>query len=147
MKLTNRWIASLNRSDELNQRIQTQKDPKTTNWRFLKPLLGALGPSLDRFGGGLGPLLGGLGPSWEGLGPLLGALGPSWDGLGGHLGTIRSQDRKKVAPGQWLAGSWGRFWLPKWVPKRPQIDPKTSAKSRRKMYRISIALGPVLDRS
>ena len=64
-----------------------------------------------------------------------------------HLGTNQSQDRKKVAPGQWSAGSRGRFWLPKWVPKRPQDDPKTSQKSRRKMHDFLIALGPVLDRS
>ena len=50
-----------------------------------------------------------LGSSWGDLGPLLGALGLSRDGLGSHLGTIRSQDRKKVAPGQWWSGSGGRF--------------------------------------
>ena len=72
---------------------------------------------------------------------------PSWDGLGGHLGTNRSQDRKPVAPSQWSSGSRGRFWLPKWVPKRPQDDPKTSQKSRQKMHDFLIALGPVLDRS
>ena len=67
--------------------------------------------------------------------------------LRSHLGTNRSQDRKPVAPTQWSAGSRGRFWLPKWVPKRPQIEPKTSQKSRQKMHHFFIALGPVLDRS
>ena len=65
----------------------------------------------------------------------------------GHLGTIKKHDRKKVAPSQWWSGSRGRFWLPKWVPKRPQDDPKTSLKSRRKMHHFFIALGLVLDRS
>ena len=81
-------------------------------------------------------LLGGswavLGGSWAALGGA--ALGPSWDGLGGHLGTIRSQDRKPVAPDRWSAGSRGRFWLPKLVPNRAQDDPQTSQKSRQKMH-------------
>ena len=66
-----RWIASLNRSDELNQRIQTPKDPKTTTQGLLKPLLGALGPSLEGLGGLLGRLEGVLGCSWA----LLGSFG------------------------------------------------------------------------
>ena len=75
------------------------------------------------------------------------ALGPSWDDLRGHLGTNQSQDRKPVAPGQWWSGSRGRFWVPTWVPKRPQDDPKTTQKSIQKMHDFLIALGPVLDRS
>ena len=33
-------------------------------------------------------------------------LGRSWS----HLGTIRSQDRKPVAPDQWSLGSWRPSW-------------------------------------
>ena len=40
-----------------------------------------------------------------------------------------------------------RFWSPKCDPKRPQDEPKTRQKSRRKMHDFLIALGPVLDRS
>ena len=122
----------------------SQDGSKTVPRGLRGGFLGRLGGVLGRSWGLLGPLwtvfwgsqaaLGRswalLGGSWGGLGPLLGALGPSWDGLGGHLGTMRSQDRKPVAPGQWSAGSRGRFWLPKWVPKRPQDDPQTTQKSR-----------------
>ena len=117
MKLTNRIgasnrrMASLKRSDELNQRIEPQNDPQAINWKFLKPLWGALGPSLYGLAvvsgcswevlGPLGRALGG------GLGPLLEALGTSWDGLGGHLGTNQAQDRNPDRPGSMSPNIWG----------------------------------------
>ena len=70
-------------------------------------------------------------------------MGRSWS----HLGTIRSQDRKPGRSTSMVFRVWGRFWLPKWVPKRPQDDPKTNQTSRRKMHDVLIALGSVLDRS
>ena len=73
-------------------------------------------------------------------------LGRSWS----HLGTIKQQDRnqdRKLPSGGNLSKHFGRFWLPKWGPKRPQIDPKTRQKSRRKMHHFFIALGAVLDQS
>ena len=90
MNELHRRSASIKRNDESNQRIEFKNDPKTTNSEFLKPLLGALGPSLVGLGGVSGC-------SWEVLGRLgrvlersWGLLGPLWEGLGGHLGTIRS---------------------------------------------------------
>ena len=71
----------------------------------------------------------------------------SWDCLGGHLGTMKQQDLNPDRPGSTAGNFLGRFWSPKWCPKRSQIDPKTSQKSRRKMHHFFIALGPVLDRS
>ena len=154
MNESNRRIEStnriVNRIDELNQQVASQNDlliaswaaktvprePKTPSRRLKSPPRPSKeGPRAPKSG----PR-----PPQDGPRPL---QEPSWDGLGGHLGTHQSQDRNPVAPGQWLAGSRGRFWLPKWVPKRPQDDPKTSQKSRRNMHHFFIALGPVLDRS
>ena len=70
-------------------------------------------------------------------------LGRSWS----YLGTIRSQDRKPDRSKSNSLTTLGRFGLPKWVPKRPQDDPKTSQKSIRIMHDFLIALGPVFCRS
>ena len=70
-------------------------------------------------------------------------LGRSWSHLGTKIINKTVQDRKFPM----LALFSGRFWLPKWVPKRPQDDPKTSQKSKQKMHHFFIALGLVLDRS
>ena len=42
------------------------------------------------------------------------------DGLDGHLGTIKQQDRKQDRPGPIWEKNMGRFWSPKWHPKRSQ---------------------------
>ena len=67
MNELNRRSASIKRNDELNQRIEFQKDLKTANSEFLKPLLRALGPSLA-----------GLGGSRAALGRFWAVLGGSW---------------------------------------------------------------------
>ena len=75
---------------------------------------------------------------------------PSWVGLGAILGPKNRKIEIKSAqdgPGSTGVNFLGRFWSPKCPPKRPQDEPKTSQKSRRKMHHFFIALGPVLDRS
>ena len=85
------------------------------------PLLGALGPSLD----GLGRV---SGCSWEVLGPLGRVLGGSWAALGGSWTLLGrswrpSWDhpiiRSKTSRSTSISPNFlGRFWLPKWAPKR-----------------------------
>ena len=150
MNESNRRIASLNRIDELNQQVASQNDPLIASWAAKTvprepktPSRRLKSPPRPSKEGPRAPKSGPRPPQDGPRTPPGALLGRSWS----HLGTIRSQDRKPVAPDRWSAGSRGRFWLPKWVPKRPQDDPKTSQKSRRKMHDFLIALGPVLDRS
>ena len=150
MNESNRRISSLNRIDELNQQVASQNDPLIASWAAKTvprepktPSRRLKSPPRPSKEGPRAPKSGPRPPQDGPRTPPGALLGRSWS----HLGTIRSQDRKKVAPGQWWSGSRGRFWLPKWVPKRPQDDPKTSQKSRRKMHDFLIALGTVLDRS
>jgi hypothetical protein len=81
MNELHRRSASIKRNDESNQRIEFKNDPKTTNSEFLKPLLGALGPSLVGLGGVSGC-------SWEVLGRLGRVLGGSWAALGGSWALL-----------------------------------------------------------
>ena len=150
MNESNRRIASLNRIDELNQRVAFQNDPLIASWAAKTvprepktPSRRLKSPPRPSKEGPRAPKSGPRPPQDDPRTPPGALLGRSWS----HLGTMTSQDRKKVAPGQWSAGSRGQFWLPKWIPKRPQDDPKTSQKSRQKMHDYLIALGPVLDRS
>ena len=144
MNESNRRIASLNRIDEVNQRVAVQNDPLIASWAAKTPSRWLKSPPRPSKEGPRAPKSGPRPPQDDprtSPGPL---LGRSWS----HLGAMTSQDRKKVAPRQWSAGSRGRFWLPKWVPKRPQDDPKTSQKSKQKMHDFFdlswTRLGPVL---
>ena len=113
MKLTNRIseskrrIASLNRSDESNQRIEPQNGSKTTPKRSkTSPKTAQIGPKSPQER-----------PKTPQDGPKTaqGALlRRSWS----HLGTIRSQDRKPDRSKSMVGRVWGRCWLPKWIPKR-----------------------------
>ena len=142
MKLTNRiseskrQIASLNRSDESNQRIELQNGSKTTPKRSkTSPKTAQIGPKSSQERPKMTPRQPKIPPgallerSWR----------PSWD----HL-IIRSQSRPSRLN---LSKMTGRFWSPKRRPKRPQIDPQTSQQCRRKMHHFFRALGAVLDRS
>ena len=142
MKLTNRIseskrrIASLNRSDESNQRIEPQNGSKTTPKRSkTSPKTAQIGPKSSQERPKMTPRQPKIPPgallerSWR----------PSWD----HP-IIRSQSRPSRIN---LSKIQVRFWTPKRRPKRHQIDPKTMQKSIRKMHHFFIALGAVLDRS
>ena len=150
---SNRRIASINRIDELNQRIAFQNDPKRPvdslmgrqdrSKRAQDPLKTAQKPPKTLQRGPKSPQERPKTPPRRPKNPPRALLGRSWS----HLGTNQSQDRNPDRPASISPNFWGRFWLPKWVPKRPQDDPKTSQKSRRKMHHFFIALGSVLDRS
>ena len=160
MNESNRRIASRNRIDELTQRIAFQNDPKRPVDSYMArqdrpkraqelprgaqdPLKTAQKPpkTLPR-----GPKSSQERPKTPPRRPKTppGALlerswRPSWD----HPIT-----RSKSRPSNinlWKTNC--RLWSPKRRPKRPQIIPKASQKSRRKMHHFFIALGAVLDRS
>ena len=157
MNEPNRRIASLNRIDEMNQRIAFQNDPLIASWAAKtvpeerkssqeQPKTSSRQPKNPPRPSKEGPRAPKSGPRPPQDGPRTPAgalLGRSWS----HVGTNQSQDRNPDRPPSISVNFWGRFWLPTWVPKRPQDDPKTSQKSRRKMHDFFIALGPVLDRS
>ena len=153
MNESNRRIASINRIDELNQRIAFQNDPKRPvdslmgrqdrSKRAQDPLKTAQKPPKTLQRGPKSPQerpkTPPRRPKTPPRSPLGTVLEPSWD----HPIT-----RSKTRPWTSIRGNFlGRFWLLKWVPKQPQDDLKTSQKSRRKMHRFFIALGLVLDRS
>ena len=150
MNESNRRIASLNRIDELNQRIAFQNDPLIVSWAAKtvpkepkssheQPKTPSRRPTST------------LRPSKEGprtpntaqdslRSPLGTVLGPPWD-----QPITRSKTRSLEVNGR--QGLGVDFWLPKWVPKRPQDYPKAIQNSRRQRHHFSIALGPVLRRS
>ena len=150
MNESNRRIASINRIDELNQRIAFQNDPLIASWAAKtvpkEPKTPSRRPKSPPRPSKKGPRAPKSGPRPPQDDPRT-PQEPSWNGLGAILGPTDHKIENQVAPSQWWSGSRGRFWLPKWVPKRPQDDPKTSQKSRQKMHDFLIALGPVLDRS
>ena len=128
MKLTNRIseskrrVASLNRSDESNQRIEPQNGSTTTpKTAQIRPQSPQERPKTPKDG-----------PKTA-HDPPRSSLGTGWAAI---LGSSDHKIENQTAPDQWSSGSWvlGRCWLPKWIPKRPQIEPKTSQKSRRKMH-------------
>ena len=143
----------MNRSDELNQRIELQNDPKRQIRGVLRRSWGLLGP--------LGPLLGGsraalgrfwalLGGSWGGLGPLLGALGPSWDGLGAILRASDHKIENQVENCQTPFAFWVDFGSQNGSqndPKTIQNESKIKTKNASLFYRSWTRLGPVLRRS
>ena len=150
MNESNRRIASLNRIDELNQRILFQNDPLIASWAAKSvprepktPSRRLKSPPRPSKEGPRAPKSGPRPPKDAPRPPPGALLGWSWS----HLGTNKSQDRKQDEFLSMLAILFGRFWSPKWRPKRSQIDPKTSQKSKRKMHHFFIALGAVLDRS
>jgi hypothetical protein len=155
MNESNRRIASINRIDELNQRIEFQNDPKRPVDSLMgrqdrskraqesprapqDPLKTAQKPpkTIPR-----GPKSTQERPKTPPRRPQSPPRRPktpqepSWDGLGGHLGTPKKQDRKQDRPGEIRGQQIGRN------------DPKTSQKSRRKMHHFFIPLGAVLERS
>jgi hypothetical protein len=69
------------------------------------------------------------------------------DGLDGHLGTIKQQDRKQDRPGSISGKNLGRFWSPKWHPKRPQNESKIKTKNASLFYPSWSRLGAILGRS
>ena len=164
---SNRRIASINRIDELNQRIAFQNDPKRPVDSLMgrqdrskrpqeppraaqDPLKTAQNPPRPSKEGPRAPKSGPRPPQDDPKAPQDDPRPPpgalltrSWS----HLGTIKAQDRKQGRKLPIGVALLGRFWLPKRPPKRPQDDPKTSQKSRRKLHHFFIALGPVLDQS
>ena len=146
MNESNRRIASINRIDELNQRIAFQNDPLIASWaaktvprepktpsRRLKspPRPSKEGPRAPK--SGPRPPQDGPRPPQE----------PSWDGLGGHLGTNRSQDRKPVAPRQ----SPQTFGVDFASPNGSQNDPKTTPKRVKNQDEKCITFLSLLDPS
>ena len=97
-------------------------------------------------------------PCWT-----IGHAGPTWvpnRGRKGHFAQLGTQVQngspivisiieRSMKTGGGPERPFGQLGtqVPKWVPKRPQDDPKTSQKSRQNMHDFLIALGLVLDRS
>ena len=131
MNESNQRIASINRIDELNQRIAFQKEwaaktvpkePKTPSRRPKSPPRRTKNPPRS---------------------PLGTVLEPSWD----HQ-TTRSKSRSKIPKLPSLFGSiWGPKTTPQTTPRRSQNESKIKTKNASLFYRSWSRLGSVLRRS
>ena len=146
MNESNRRIASLNRIDELNQQVASQNDPRSFQESPRPPQDGSKAPQDPPKRAQEPPRAAQDHPKTAQeppRSPLGTVLGQPWDQ---QIARLNTRSKTTFFLSNFLRFR-GRFGGPKWVPKRPQIDPKTSQKSRRKMHHFFIALEPVLGRS